>query len=304
MNIDTMKVAIRPMSTAQALDLGMVMARHWFVPLWKIWLGMALPVYLLFYLGGILLDNQFGITMSVYGGLVFWWLKPIYEKPMMAWLGEALFTELPSVKSSVRSGWRSAKDFIAVLLFRKRLSFQRQLILPILVLERPDASQFKSRLPLLARGQGGALTWHTLIMVHIELVISLSILVFIWQLIPTEFMKAETLFAYIDHASFWNEVAWSLIYFLAASVIAPFYIASGFAVYLTKRCLLEGWDVELVFKQLSRRYQQTQANPLTQLIQENANRLEHHSASSSLPQPADTTDIPATSLPHSRSEDE
>lgn len=265
MNIDRMKVAIRPMSTPQALDLGIVMARHWFIPLWQIWIGMALPIYLLFYLGGIILNVNFAWSAGAFGGVIFWWLKPLYEKPMVAWLGQALFSETPKVKTSVKSGWRSAKAFSPTLLLTKRLSFQRQLIMPILLLERPDKAQFKSRLQILSRGQGGGLGWHTIVLVHIEAILCIAILILFWQLVPTAFIKAETLFTIIENAPIWAEILWALLYFLAASIVAPFFVAGGFAVYLTKRCLLEGWDVELVFKQLRRRYEHSQVTPLAQL---------------------------------------
>lgn len=278
MNIDNMKVAVRPMSTPQALDLGMVMARHWFLPLWKIWLGMAAPVFLLVYIGGILLDLQWDMNAGLIGGLIFWWLKPLYEKPMIAWLGQALFSDTPSVKATIKTGWRSLRLYALPLLLSRRLSLQRQLIQPVLMLERPDKQQLKSRLQILSLGQGGGLGWHTIVMVHIEMVISISVLVLLWQLIPTEFMSSETLFNYIEQAPLWSDIAWACIYFLAASIVAPFFIAGGFAVYLTKRCLLEGWDVELVFKQLRLRYERSQANPLTQIKHGNNSQLSHNAA--------------------------
>ena len=265
MTIDRMKVAIRPMSTPQALDLGMVMARQWFLPLWQIWLGMALPIYLLFYWGGIWLDINFALSIGAFGGLIFWWLKPLYEKPMLLWLGKALFAEAPSVKSSVVSGWRHIFDNALTLLVSKRLSLQRQLLLPILLLEQPDKSQFKARSQILSRGQGSGLGWHTTVMLHIEMILGVATLVLIWQLLPTQFVRSETLFTLIEQGPLWAELGWALIYFFAASIVAPFFIAGGFAVYLTKRCLLEGWDVELVFKQLRHRYERDQANPLNQL---------------------------------------
>ncbi|MDH4134082.1 MAG: DUF4129 domain-containing protein, partial [Gammaproteobacteria bacterium] len=37
------------------------------------------------------------------------------------------------------------------------------------------------------------------------------------------------------------------------SVIAPFYVAGGFSLYLHRRAQLEGWDIELVFRRLRTR---------------------------------------------------
>ena len=263
MNIDNMKVAVRPMSTPQALDLGMVMARHWFLPLWKIWLGMAAPVFLLFYIGGILLDLQWDMSAGIIGGLIFWWLKPLYEKPMIAWLGQALFSDTPSVKSSIKTGWRNLRLYALPLLLFRRLSLQRQLIQPVLMLERPDKLQLKSRLQILSLGQGGGLGWHTIVMVHIEVIFTFGALLFLINLVPTTLMNADTFFSYLEIMPMWTELLWITLYFFAISIVAPFFITGGFAVYLTKRCLLEGWDVELVFKQLRQRYLNAQQNILT-----------------------------------------
>ncbi|WP_227430332.1 hypothetical protein [Psychrobacter sp. I-STPA6b] len=269
MNIEQMSVAIRPMTTMQAVDLGVMMARYWFLPLWKIWVGMALPFFIVFYLGMTLLqiflsvptDDSWALLGSL-GGILFWWLKPIYEKPMVSWLGYALFSNPPSVKSSIKQGWCEIKKHAFTLLVRRRFSFNRQLMLPILMLENPEKSQFKPRFSLLAQGQSSTLTWHTLVMVNIEMIFTLGMLIFLLNLIPTTLMSAETFFTYLEVIPTWVEILWITLYFLAISLVAPFFIAGGFAVYLTKRCLLEGWDVELTFKQLRQRYVESQQSIL------------------------------------------
>lgn len=282
MNLYNMKVAIRPMSGSQALDLGMAIARHWFVPLWKIWLGMALPIYLLVYVGSIMTSLLFEIsfeeiigTFGVYLAFLFWWLKPFYEKPMIAWLGDALFSEPPSVKDTVKKGWKNGKSYAFTLLIKKRLSLKRQLILPILMLEKPDKAQFKARLQVLSRGQGGGLGWHTILMVNIEFILSIAAVLLIWQLIPTGLIKTQTLFEILESAPFWTDIVSGALYFMVVSIVAPFFVAGGFAVYLTKRCLLEGWDIELVFKDLRQRYEQSQSDPLAQLSTVDSARLDN-----------------------------
>ncbi len=45
----------------------------------------------------------------------------------------------------------------------------------------------------------------------------------------------------------------ALLSYLAISVVAPFYVACGFCLYINRRTLLEGWDIELVFKNLAQR---------------------------------------------------
>jgi hypothetical protein len=48
--------------------------------------------------------------------------------------------------------------------------------------------------------------------------------------------------------------AWLLgSYVLAISIVEPLYVAGGFALYLNRRTILEGWDVELAFRRLAQR---------------------------------------------------
>jgi hypothetical protein len=49
----------------------------------------------------------------------------------------------------------------------------------------------------------------------------------------------------------WTE---ALLYLAAISLLEPFYVAGGFALYLNRRVLLEGWDVEVALRRLSQRH--------------------------------------------------
>lgn len=276
MNLDNMRVAIRPMSTAQAIDLGFMMARHWFLPLWKLWVAMALPVFLLIFMLIFVFADAKDDPLSsstTYGVLLFWWLKPLYEKPLVTWLGSALFTEQNApelqVRGLIRQAWKSYLQHAGKLLFRYRLSARRQLILPLLMLEKPDNTLFKSRLAVLGHGQSSGVSWFTIIMAHVEMSISFGFVTFIVMLIPEGLFNFESLMTYLEFAPLWIELSWAWIYFFTLSIVAPFFICGGFSVYLTKRCLLEGWDIELIFKQLNHRYQTTQTNPLTMLKNRN-----------------------------------
>jgi hypothetical protein len=42
-------------------------------------------------------------------------------------------------------------------------------------------------------------------------------------------------------------------YLAAVALVEPAYVAAGFALYLGRRTVLEGWDIELEFRRLSDR---------------------------------------------------
>jgi hypothetical protein len=57
---------------------------------------------------------------------------------------------------------------------------------------------------------------------------------------------------------FWAELAnWNwqdaLYYMTAVSLVEPFYVTAGFALYLNRRAILEGWDIELALRRLEER---------------------------------------------------
>ena len=57
----------------------------------------------------------------------------------------------------------------------------------------------------------------------------------------------------------------NLMYGLGIFIIEPFYVAAGFMLYINRRTVLEGWDIELSFRNLS--------NRLSQLIKGSATTL-------------------------------
>ncbi len=73
-----MAVRVRPRTAWEGIDLGFVMARNWFLPLWTLWLMTGLPLGLALYL---LVGESVWLAM-----LLAWWLKPLYEPPLLFWL--------------------------------------------------------------------------------------------------------------------------------------------------------------------------------------------------------------------------
>ncbi len=62
----------------------------------------------------------------------------------------------------------------------------------------------------------------------------------------------RSVFSWIETPA--GEVLGDLSYLVALSLIEPLYLASGFTLYLNRRTELEGWDIEIVFRQLAARH--------------------------------------------------
>jgi len=51
----------------------------------------------------------------------------------------------------------------------------------------------------------------------------------------------------------WWDLGDNLAYVLAESIVEPFFVCAGFALYLSRRVMLEAWDVELGLRRMSER---------------------------------------------------
>jgi hypothetical protein len=243
MRLDEVAAVIRPRAPWEGLDLGFALARHWFAPLWGLWWLTALPVGALCALG---LGDSPDLWL-----LLAWWLKPLYEAPLLYWLSRRLFGERPGV----RDLWRARGQVLPLRLLPnllwRRLSPSRSFQLPLLLLEGLGGRERRRRRQVL-QGNGATASWLTIICVHLEYILWGSALVLLVLLVPERLpsFDLEAAFLQDDSVPYWVS---TLLYWLAMSLMAPFYVSAGFAYYLTRRTELEAWDLELVFRRATRR---------------------------------------------------
>ncbi|WP_455203324.1 DUF4129 domain-containing protein [Kaarinaea lacus] len=240
MRVDNICVALRPRSVWEAIDLGFGMARLWWGPLLKSWLLLALPVFIL--LSAIF--HQYPMVVS----LLFWWLKPAYEQLPLVYISRSLFKESLSFRELRRALPRSAMRQLFANLTWRRFSLVRSFAAPVAQLENLSGKQRQQRLQVLMRGYNGA-GWLTVVGVHLEAILYTSILLLVWFVMPEQIEIA----IWFDQHKLLVEFGSNVVYFIAAAIIAPFFVSSGFSLYLNRRAQLEGWDIELEFRLLQQR---------------------------------------------------
>jgi hypothetical protein len=240
-----MAARVRPRSAWEGIDLGFAMARQWFLPLWGLWWLVALPTNLLLALLLIALDYSAAV------GVVAWWLKPLYEPSLLFWLSRALFGERPRPPALMRHWIRIVRPQLLANLTWRRFSPSRSFAMPVSLLEGLAGTRRQARLAQLGRRQGAAF-WLTLAGLHFEMALELSALVLVVLLVPQElqWLDLGSVFWSPGPLSQWLGYAVGL---LAMSLIAPFYVAGGFALYLNRRTELEAWDLELTLRRLAAR---------------------------------------------------
>lgn len=238
--MDTERLAFqaRKRGSDEALDLGLMMARRWWWPLQKAWLATAVPIGLLI----LLLPLNAGWKL-----LLFWWLKPLYELAPLYLLSQRVFGEKPSGRQLAVQWLRAAVGWGPGLLTVRRFSTRRSFNLPLALLEGLSGKARRARLRVLYL-QGGAYgAWLTVICAGAEGVLAISLLAVLRGLVPPELMN-DSYLAMLRH-SFVPDLA----YGVGMALVAPFYVAGGFSLYLNRRIDLEAWDIELVFRRLAAR---------------------------------------------------
>ena len=138
MRLSDASVVIRPRTSWEAMDLGVLMAREHRGLLMSSWALITLPVFVLF---SVLLWNY--PTTALF---LFWWLKPAFDRLPLYILSKALFGETPTLKQSLRQWPRLLKGQLLASLTWRRFSLSRSFVMPVVQLEglegqaRPPAS--------------------------------------------------------------------------------------------------------------------------------------------------------------------
>jgi hypothetical protein len=248
MRLTDASVAIRPRSPWEALDLGVLLARRHAGLLMASWALVSLPLFALLCL---LLWDYPGWAI-----FVFWWLKPAYERLPLHILARALFGDTPSLRQAFKALPSLLRPQLLASLTWRRFSATRSFDLPVLQLEGLSGQARSQRLVVLGQRDAGAATWLTVVGMHLEMALWLGLVSLFYLLLPAQ-IELDWNWQSLANAAagewLWLEHLSNLLYVLVLIVWEPVYVACGFTLYLNRRTALEGWDIELVFRQLRQR---------------------------------------------------
>ena len=242
-----MAVRLRPRNPWEALDLGLALVRSQWRPVYAAWLAVYLPAAVIIHAG------LYGSPLWAW--LALWWLKPLFDRVVLAVLAPAMFGEPVRVAALLKSlpalAWRSG--IVGALLWR-RFDFARSLHLPVYQLEQLRGAAARARIGVLDREARGAGVWLTFMLANVEVIAALAVSLAVALLVPVQVPLQSVLEAWATGTFSQNGGrvgAWLAA--LATCAIEPFYVAAGFTLYLQRRTHLEGWDIELRFRQLAER---------------------------------------------------
>lgn len=254
MDLEKVTAEIRPRRGWEAIDLGISLVQKHALVLYKIWFTISFPLFLI--LSGVFWGSPEWMI------IVFWWLKPILERPLLHFLSRELFGEGLSAKQCIKAFFSVAKIQWFLSLTFRRLSFTRSFDLPLIQLEGLKGQARTKRLRVIHSGDSGSAVWLHIIFSLVEIIIYLSMIGLIYLMIPEVYLDNFDLWKWVtaDVDSYFVSIIFNFLAYLAISLVAPFYVACGFALYLNQRTHLEAWDIELAFKRLASRLSERSSN--------------------------------------------
>lgn len=247
MRLTDASIAIHPRTPWEAIDLGVLLAQQHRARLMTSWAIVTLPIFALL---SLLLWNH--PTTAI---LLFWWLKPVYERLPLLILSQALFDPAPSLKDTLQGWLKTLRPNLLASLTWRRLSLSRSFTLPVHQLEQLSGEALRQRIGVLSQKDQFAARCLTAVGGTLESCLWVGMIVLFYALIPQQVELDWTWRTMLDlnNQLNWLEHLINLFYALILTVWGPVYVSCGFTLYLNRRTVLEAWDIELVLRRLRQR---------------------------------------------------
>ena len=258
MQTEGLAASLRLRSSWEAVDLGFRMTSVWWRPIYRLWAVTVVPFCALV-IGAL---HEYPLAAF----FVIWWFKPLYDRLVLYVLSEGLFGEVPTLRESLGS-WRQMKGGILRFLLWARFSPVRGVSIPVRMLERLKGSACRERCRVLLGREVRVPAGLFFTCTAFEIALDTGL---------------HSLFASIPYAQ--REIDWEtallsgfdsdftmltvVIYVVVMSIVEPFFVGGSFGFYINRRVYLEGWDIDLSFRNLAERCRQGSASAaaLTSLV--------------------------------------
>ncbi|MBN1798122.1 MAG: hypothetical protein JW822_06080 [Spirochaetales bacterium] len=242
MNLNKITVDIRNRSKWEAMDLGIILIRKFYRPIYIAWLVVTFPIMIALC---VIFQGYSWIPI-----LILWWLKPFFDRFPLYFSSRIFFGETPRFKQAIKQLPGFVFNNLLFDLTILRFSPWRSLLMPAKRLEGLKFKQRTKRIAVLSKTVRGWAALLTVVCLVFEVGLFLSWYFFLYILFMTSIIVPADIFRQTE---FWKYCLQVFLYYLSLSIIEPFYVAGGFALYINRRIFLEGWDIELVFRHMKSR---------------------------------------------------
>jgi hypothetical protein len=223
----------------EAADLGVRLCQDSAPSVYRCYLLVAIPV-----MAFTLASYEVAAWIPVFALM---WAKPWLDRTILFVLSRAAFGQT----TTVRDLWQAQRQVWWSQLFRtwtmRRLSPWRSFTQPVYQLEGLSGAKLRKRVLQIRSGKSGPALLVTGAFHIVDWAITASLLALVVLFAPKGHLPDLMQFL---QGGFGEQIplAIAIAYTLAVAVVEPFYVASGFAMYLNRRVDLEAWDIEQEFR--------------------------------------------------------
>lgn len=239
MQVEAFAIRLRQRSPMEAADLGVRLCQSAARSVFVSYLTVALPV-----IAFSLASFEIAPWIATFA---LWWMKPWLDRTILFVLSRAAFGQT----TTLRDLWNSQRQVLWGQLLRtlttRRLSPWRSFTQPVYQLEGLTGSRLRKRVVQIRTGKSGSALLMTGAYNLAEIAVMGSLLSLAFWFAPAG-MAPELSDFFQSGSGGVIQFAFALAYAIAVAVIEPFYVASGFAMYLSRRVDLEAWDIEQEFR--------------------------------------------------------
>ncbi len=229
--------------------MGLLLAsRYW----WRLvagWLLVALPFYLLAWF----IPNTFLAL------LLLWWFKPLYERIPTITIATSIFggqADRKTMRRNILS--MDTLRWLTIL----RLAPGRSTLVPVACLEGENLGMARigRRRQLIKNEVFGAYCGLIALFFAIELALVATLILSSFfffspanpDMYPDGWVSLIEFLSWLT-TSYWGPKFLLTGFFISFALVAPFFVCSGFSLYINRRIKLEGWDIDVGFRRLVQR---------------------------------------------------
>jgi hypothetical protein len=223
----------------EAADLGVRLCQSVARSVYVCYLAVALPII------AIALAS-FEIATWI-PAVALWWLKPWFDRTILFVLARAAFGQTTTLRDLWQSQRRVWWSQLMGTLTLRRLSPWRSFTQPVYQLEGLALGARGKRVRQIRVGKTGAAMLMTSAYSFVEMALVVALLSLAFWFAPTGF-EPELSQLFTGEGERQAELAIAVAYSIVIAILEPFYVASGFAMYLNRRVELEAWDIEQEFR--------------------------------------------------------
>jgi hypothetical protein len=237
--VDALSLRLRPRTPYEAADLGTRLCQSAARDVYRCYLVVGIPALAL-----CLATFEIAAWLP---GAIMWWIKPWLDRSILFVLSRAAFgqgTTLSDLWSAQRQVLWS--QLFSTLLWR-RLSPWRSFTQPVYQLEGLSFFRARKRVLQIRRKKTGPALFMTSAYSVCETSLFIAVASLGYWFAP-QGQELDLWEFFTGEESLTGEIILSVAYMIVVLFLEPFYVASGFAMYLSRRAELEAWDIEQEFR--------------------------------------------------------